>query len=110
MAYGHTVSCLKGVFRKGNIPFWGGAISNSTIELFSLFTTSAIGYADINCFDAWMAACAKINVDFKFSVANNIILKRQLWRFIKVPELAAFYGELRTMRRLEGLGMRPRKE
>lgn len=48
-----------------------------------------------------MVACAKINVDFKFSVANNIILKRQFWCFMKVSELAVFYGELRIMRRLK---------
>lgn len=76
----------------------GTVISNSLTELYSVFKylrPNAMEKQDINCFDAWAAVFTQKSTEFEFSVTNEIIQKERFRYFIKVPELAAFYAEIR---------------
>ena len=48
---------------------------------------------DIHSFDAWAAVFATKTRDYEFNVAGQIVMKERFRKFIKVPELAAFYNE-----------------
>ena len=74
----------------------GTTISNSLTELYLLFKylrPQAMDAQDIHSFDAWAAVFATKTRDYEFNVAGQIVMKERFRKFIKVPELAAFYNE-----------------
>jgi N12 class adenine-specific DNA methylase len=91
----------------------GTTISNSLTELYLLFKylrPKELERQNINTFDAWAAVYAKKNVDYEFSVTNEIVQKERFRYFIKVPELAAFYSEITDFRTAKDIGIdRPEK-
>jgi N12 class adenine-specific DNA methylase len=91
----------------------GTTISNSLTELYLLFKylrPKELERQNINTFDAWAAVYAKKNVDYEFSVTNEIVQKERFRYFIKVPELASFYSEITDFRTAKDIGIdRPEK-
>jgi archaellum component FlaC len=91
----------------------GTTISNSLTELYLLFKylrPKELERQNIGTFDAWAAVFAKKNIDYEFSVTNEIVQKERFRYFIKVPELAAFYNEITDFRTAKGIGIdRPEK-
>lgn len=58
----------------------------------------------------WAAIFAKKNIDYEFSVTNEVVQKERFRYFIKVPELAALYAEITDYRSAEDIGIdRPSK-
>lgn len=92
----------------------GTIISNSLTELYLVFKflrPKEIERQGISTFDAWAAIYAKKDVDYEFSVTNEIVQKERFRYFIKVPELAAFYAEITDYRSAEDIGIdRPVKK
>lgn len=91
----------------------GTVISNSLTELYLLFKylrPKELERQEINTFDGWAAVYAKKNIDYEFSVTNEILPKERFRHFIKVPELASFLGEISDFRTAEDIGVdRPEK-
>ena len=91
----------------------GTTVINSLTELYALFRylrPRALSGQSIRGFDAWAAVFAKKSREYEFSVTNTIISKERMRRFMKVPELAAFYGEITDYRTAEMIGIeRPKK-
>ncbi len=91
----------------------GTTISNSLTELYLLFKylrPNELERQGITTFDAWAAIFAKKNIDYEFSVTNEIVQKERFRYFIKVPELAAFYAEITDFRTAADIGIdRPQK-
>lgn len=68
----------------------GTTIPNSLTELYLLFKylrPNELERQGITTFDAWAAIFAKKNIDYTFSVKNEIVQKECFRYFIKVPEL-----------------------
>lgn len=90
----------------------GTTISNSLTELYLLFKylrPQAMERQGITCFDGWAAVFARKTTEFEFNVTNEIVAKERFRYFIKVPELAAFYGQITDYRTAEDVGVdRPR--
>lgn len=91
----------------------GTTISNSLTELYLLFKylrPRELERQNIRTFDAWAAIFAKKNIDYEFSVTNEVVQKERFRYFIKVPELALFYAEITDYRSAEDIGIdRPEK-
>ncbi|MDR3328555.1 MAG: DUF3945 domain-containing protein, partial [Prevotellaceae bacterium] len=91
----------------------GTTISNSLTELYLIFKylrPQALEKQNIHSFDAWAAVYAKKTSDYEFSVTNEIVQKERFRHFIKVPELAAFYGEVTDYKTAADIGIqRPEK-
>ena len=91
----------------------GTVISNSLTELYLLFKylrPKELERQGITTFDGWAAVYAKKNIDYEFSVTNEILPKERFRHFIKVPELASFLGEISDFRTAEDIGVdRPEK-
>lgn len=91
----------------------GTTISNSLTELYLLFKylrPKELERQNIKTFDAWAAIFAKKNIDYEFSVTNEIVQKERFRYFIKVPELAQFYAEITDYRTAADIGIdRPLK-
>ena len=91
----------------------GTTISNSLTELYLLFKylrPQELERQNIKTFDAWAAIFAKKNIDYEFSVTNEIVQKERFRYFIKVPELAQFYAEITDYRTAADIGIdRPQK-
>ena len=86
----------------------GTIISNSLTELYLVFKylrPKELERQDISTFDAWAAIYAKKDIDYEFSVTNEIVQKERFRYFIKVPELAAFYAEITDYRSAEDIGI-----
>lgn len=86
----------------------GTIISNSLTELYLVFKylrPKELERQEINSFDAWAAIYAKKDIDYEFSVTNEIVQKERFRYFIKVPELAAFYAEITDYRSAEDIGI-----
>ncbi len=68
----------------------GTTIPNSLTELYLLFKylrPNELERQGITTFDAWAAIFAKKNIDYTFSVTNEIVQKECFRYFIKVPKL-----------------------
>jgi N12 class adenine-specific DNA methylase len=91
----------------------GTTISNSLTELYLLFKylrPKELERQNISTYDAWAAIFAKKNIDYEFSVTNEIVQKERFRYFIKEPELAAFYSEITDFRTAKDIGIdRPEK-
>ena len=91
----------------------GTTISNSLTELYNLFRylrPNALRRQNISSIDSWLAVYAKKSAEYEFSVTNAIIQKERFRKFVKVPELAAFYNEVTDYRTAEGIGIdRPKQ-
>ncbi|MDR1919233.1 MAG: N-6 DNA methylase [Tannerellaceae bacterium] len=91
----------------------GTTISNSLTELYLLFKylrPRELERQNISTFDAWAAIFAKKNIDYEFSVTNEIVQKERFRYFIKAPELANFYSEITDFRTAADIGIdRPEK-
>ncbi len=92
----------------------GTTITNSLTELYLLFKylrPQELKKQDIDNFDSWAAVYAKKNREFEFSVTNEIIQKERFRTFMKVPELATFYGQITNFQTAESIGLkRPNME
>ncbi|MDH6358904.1 SNF2-related protein [Parabacteroides sp. PF5-9] len=91
----------------------GTPISNSLTELYSIFNylrPDALKQQGIFCFDAWASVYTLKSKDFEFNVTNDIVQKERLRKFVKVPELAMFYGQITDYKTAEDIGVdRPSK-
>jgi N12 class adenine-specific DNA methylase len=92
----------------------GTTISNSLTELYLIFKylrPRELEKQRIPNFDAWAAVYAKKTTDFEFSVTNQLVQKERFRYFIKVPELALFYGQITDYRTGQMIGLeRPAAE
>jgi N12 class adenine-specific DNA methylase len=90
----------------------GTTISNSLTEMYLLFKylrPRELQRQQISNFDSWAAVFARKTTDYEFSVTNQLRLKERFRYFIKVPELAAFYGQMTDYRTADMVGIeRPR--
>lgn len=82
---------------KGITFFSGTTISNSLTEMYNLFkylAPNALEAQNIYNFDSWANVFAIKTSEYEVSVTNDIIIKERFRKFIKVPELAAFYRQI----------------
>lgn len=87
----------------------GTTVTNSLSELYLLFKylrPKELEKQDIINFDSWAAVYAKKNRDFEFSVTNEIIPKERFRHYMKVPELATFYGQITNFQTAESIGLK----
>ncbi len=93
--------------------FSGTTISNSLTELFCIFKylrPRALEKQDIRSFDMWAAIFAQKTTEYELSITNEIVSKERFRKFIKVPELAAFYSEITDYKTAKMIGIdRPNK-
>jgi len=86
----------------------GTTISNSLTELYLLFKylrPHALDAQDIHSFDAWAAVFAQKTRDYEFNVAGQLIMKERFRKFIKIPELGAFYSEITDYKTAADVGL-----
>jgi len=92
----------------------GTTISNSLTELYLIFKylrPRELEKQRIVNFDAWASVYAKKTTDFEFSITNQLVQKERFRYFIKVPELALFYGQITDYRTGQMIGLeRPAAE
>lgn len=82
---------------KGVTFLTGTSISNSLVELYSLFrylAPSKLAERSIENFDSWAAVFTESSQDLELSVTNEIKPKMRLRTFVKVPELVSMYRGL----------------
>ncbi|MEC3881807.1 helicase-related protein [Parapedobacter sp. 10938] len=87
----------------------GTTISNSLTELYLQFKYLRPGEMEkqgLSNFDSWAAVYAKKTTEMEVSVTNKIIMKERFRHFIKVPELAMFYGEITDYRSDKDIGLK----
>lgn len=87
----------------------GTTITNSLTELYLLFKylrPKELEKNDIPNFDSWASMYARKTRDFEFSVTNEVIMKERFRHFIKVPELATFYGQITSFQTAEMIGLK----
>jgi N12 class adenine-specific DNA methylase len=87
----------------------GTTITNSLTELYLLFKylrPKEMERQGVDNFDSWASVYAKKSRDFEFSVTNEIIQKERFRQFIKVPELATFYGQITNFQTAETIGLK----
>ena len=86
----------------------GTTISNSLTELYLLFKylrPQALDAQDIHSFDAWAAVFAQKTRDYEINVAGQVVMKERFRKFIKVPELGAFYNEITDYKTAADVGL-----
>lgn len=86
----------------------GTTISNSLTELYLLFKylrPQALAAQDIHSFDAWAAVFATKTRDYEINVAGQVVMKERFRKFIKVPELGAFYNEITDYKTAADVGL-----
>lgn len=82
---------------KGITFLTGTSISNSLVELYSMFKYLApeeLAKRNISNFDSWASVFAEASQDLELSVTNQIKLKTRFRTFVKVPELVSMYTKL----------------
>lgn len=91
------------------VAFYSGTtISNSLTELYLLFKylrPRELERQQISNFDSWLAVYSQKSTDYEISVTNQLIEKARFRTFIKVPELAAFYGQITDFRTAKMVGV-----
>lgn len=87
----------------------GTTITNSLTEMYLLFKylrPKELEKNNIPNFDSWASMYARKTRDFEFSVTNEVIMKERFRHFIKVPELATFYGQITSFQTAETIGLK----
>lgn len=91
----------------------GTTIKNSITELYILFKylrPRELEKQGLTTFDAWARVYAEKSTEYEFSVTNEIKLKDRFRRFMKAPELGAFYSNITDFRLVKDIGLeRPNK-
>lgn len=91
------------------VAFYSGTtISNSLTELYLLFKylrPRELERQQISNFDSWLSVYAQKSTDYEISVMNQLIEKARFRTFVKVPELAAFYGQITDFRTAKMVGV-----
>jgi Helicase conserved C-terminal domain/SNF2-related domain len=84
----------------------GTPISNSLVELYSLFKylrPSKMAEMDFNTFDQWATTFANPKTDVEYTISGQFKAKTRFSEFINVPELAMLYTEVADIRNDDNL-------
>lgn len=86
---------------KGTVFASGTPISNTMVEMYSLFKylrPNKLKEMGIDSFDQWANTFARVGSEIEFGVTNSLKPKVRMREFMNVPEMSAMYREISDVR------------
>ena len=86
---------------KGTVFASGTPISNTMVEMYSLFKylrPNKMAEMGIDSFDQWANTFARVGSEIEFGVTNSLKPKVRMREFMNVPEMSAMYREIADVR------------